>query len=149
MIKNRIRKQNGFAAADALIAILILSIFTGIIATLSYNVYIASVATKRNVEADSYIIDFFEHVDLISFEDVTEQNLIDYINNLGDSKISAREYNQLRFETPYKMQIEVLDYIPDGSTIGGLTKIVHIAISYDVAKKTNTIEIHHLKTNNI
>lgn len=97
MIKQFIKNKKGFAATDALIAILIASLFTGLIATLSYNVYTASVATKRNVEANSYIIDFFEHVDLLSFEDVTEQNLIDYINNLGDSKISAREYNQLRF----------------------------------------------------
>lgn len=45
------------------------------------------------------------------------------------------------------MLISVEDYIPEGSTIGGLTKLVHIALSYDVAKKTNTIEIRHIKPN--
>ena len=149
MIKKTIKKQNGFAAADALIAILILSLFTGIVATLSYNVYIASTSAKRSVEADSYIIDFYEYVDVSTFESITEENLVDYINGLKDSKISATNLNIDSLNTPYKMKISVDDYIPNGATAGGLVKNVSLTIKYNVGKKTNTIQIQHVKANDI
>lgn len=151
MNKKRIKSQKGFAATDALIAILIVSLFTGLIATLSYNVYATSVMAKRNVEADSYIIDFFEHVDLISFNNVTNANLTGYINSdLDDEKISATNGNINSLTTPYKVKIQVQDYHdydPEANATTGLVKIVTFTIKYSVGKRENTIEIRHVKTN--
>lgn len=140
-----LKQQVGFAAADALVAILIASLFTGLIATLSYNVYIASAGTKRSVVADSYIIDFYEYVDISDFNDVATQGLVDYINNLDDEKISATVGNIDSLNTPYKVKISVEDHIPTGETIQGLVKIVSYTIKYNVGKKVNTIEIRHVK----
>lgn len=50
-MKKNIKKQNGIAAADGIVAVLIISLFIGLIATISYNTYLASTSIKRNSEA--------------------------------------------------------------------------------------------------
>ena len=147
MLKKKFKKQKGFAATDALVAILIVSLFTGLIATLSYNVYAISAGTKRSVEADGYIIDFFEYVDLESFNNITQVDLVDHINDLDDDKISATSSDIDSLTTPYKVCIAVENYKPEGETLENLVKIVSYTIKYTVSNRENTIQINHIKTN--
>ena len=69
-----LKKQNGFAATDGIIAILIISLFTGIIATILYNIYISNVSLKRMSTATLYIVDMFEYVDKIDYTDLDLDN---------------------------------------------------------------------------
>ena len=79
-IKN-LKKSNGFAASDALIAVLIITLFTGIIASLLYNIYLSNASLKRMSKANGYIVDVFEYVDKIYYDKVSENELITYFNN--------------------------------------------------------------------
>ena len=46
-MKFNIKKSNGAIAVDGLIAVLIISLFTGLIAALSYNIYLSNASLKR------------------------------------------------------------------------------------------------------
>lgn len=41
------RNNKGVAASDALIAVLIIALFSGLIAAISYNIYLANSSVKR------------------------------------------------------------------------------------------------------
>ena len=81
-MKNKIlEEQRGFTGSDALIAVLIISLFAGLIATISYNIYISNSSVKRMSKATSYIIDVFEYIDKINYDKIGEEELISYFNN--------------------------------------------------------------------
>ena len=42
MKKRNLKNSDGFAASDAIMAIIIITIFTAIIATLAYNIYLSN-----------------------------------------------------------------------------------------------------------
>ena len=49
----KLKNSNGFAASDALMAIIIITAFTGIIATLAYNIYLSNTSIKRMSKANN------------------------------------------------------------------------------------------------
>ena len=148
MLKKKIINSKGITATDAIIAIFLISLFTGIIATLSYNIYVSSTFTNRSVQANQYVIDFFEYVDRMNFEEATTENLVKYINDKNDSKISAKELsNANNLTTPYKMEINVELYPEDRKM--DLVKIVSISLSYKIANKEQKIEIQRVKSKDV
>ncbi|MCL2341701.1 MAG: hypothetical protein FWC53_01170, partial [Firmicutes bacterium] len=54
--------ESGFTGADILIAIAIIMLFTGLITSISYNIYLATSTTQRMSQANSYIGDVFSQV---------------------------------------------------------------------------------------
>jgi len=46
-MKINFKRNNGIATIDGLIAVLIIALFTGIIASISYNIYLANASMKR------------------------------------------------------------------------------------------------------
>lgn len=148
MLKEKLKREKGIAGADALIAILICTLFTGLIATLSYNVYLLSGYVKRSVVANNYVIDFYENVEKIAIENTTETDLINYINEKNDEKIAAKAMgSQQILETPYKMEISVQEYTPQNAEESelSLVKIVSISLKYKVGSKEHVINIQRIK----
>ena len=144
MLKKKLINSKGITGTDAIIAIFLISLFTGIIATLSYNIYVSSTFTNRSVQANQYVIDFFEYVDRMEFEVATTENLVKYINDKNDSKISAKQLSDANnLTTPYKMEINVELYPEDRKM--DLVKIVSISLSYKIANKEQKIEIQRVK----
>lgn len=146
MIKRILKKQEGIAGADALVAVLIFSLFTALIVSIVYNIYVQSVSVKRKSEATNYIVEIFEYADKELYENVTEDLLLQYVSNKNDSKISAKQYDDVsELTTPYKIQIKVeklSDLQPEKLD---LIKIITIRIEYEVANKVESIEMTKLK----
>lgn len=84
MINKKIKKENGFAGSDALIAVLIIVLFTGIIATIIYNIYLSNASIKRMGTSTKYITNIFENIDKAYYDDVTLTGLKNYINTNSD-----------------------------------------------------------------
>ena len=80
-MRNKIREQKGFATSDALIAVLIIILFSGLIATISYNVYLSNSSIKRMSRATGYITNVFEYIDKEYYDNITVNGLKNYINN--------------------------------------------------------------------
>lgn len=84
------KSNKGFTLNDIIVAIFIFIIFSGIIISISYNIYLNSSYVKRNSQATNYIVEVFEYAKTISIDENTIDentidenlvaNLVDYIN---------------------------------------------------------------------
>lgn len=126
-------KQNkGVTLADAIIAITIFMIFTGLIITISYNIYLQSNFVKRNSSATNYIVDLFEYAQVLEFKDVTTEKLEEYINQ--KEGISTLDNSS----KGYKMKIFVKE------NKEGYIKQIDATVSYKIGKKEKSVTMSTL-----
>lgn len=126
-------KQNkGVTLADAIIAITIFMIFTGLIITISYNIYLQSNFVKRNSSATNYIVDLFEYAQVLEFKDVTMEKLDEYINQ--KEGISTLDNSS----KGYKMKISVKE------NKEGYIKQIDATVSYKIGKKEKSVTMSTL-----
>lgn len=157
-MKNKtLRAEKGFAASDALIALLIIALFAGVIATISYNIYLANSSIKRMSKATGYIVDMFEYIDKIYYDDVTTDNLTNYFNNKyyyesdgttvkTNAEVKIAKENE-EIDTPFKAEITLINY---NETEGNeekidLVKEITMKISYKLGNKEQEIEMKKIK----
>lgn len=155
-IKN-LKKQNGFAASDALIAILIITLFTGIIASLLYNIYLSNASLKRMSKANGYIVDVFEYIDKVYYDKVSENELITYFNNKyyyqadgttpnEDAEIIAVN-DDGAISTPFKAIISVQKYneLEGNKDKLDLLKEITMTVKYKLGNKEQEITVKRIK----
>lgn len=140
-MKRFLKSNKGITGADAVLGVALAILFSGIIATLSYNIYVTSSSLKRSSKALEYITSTFEYVATQYYDNVTEDNIKEYINNL-DEKISINE------GTPYKAQVSVTNYNQmEGNTDKlDLVKEITMSVTYKLGDKDQTIEIKTAKS---
>ncbi len=80
-IKQILKKEKGIIVSDAIIAILIILLFVGIIASLIVNIVLESTKIKINSGQLDFATEILEYVENLPYEAVTEENLINYVNN--------------------------------------------------------------------
>lgn len=166
MISKFFKSDKGFAASDTLIALLIITLFVGLISTISYNIYIANSSIKRMSKANSYIIDVFEYIDKSYYNDINVQNLANYFNanvtkfdiingNLGNEVIiSSNDFAQILGNTnkpPYKIEITI-DYYNklEGNTDKfDLVKEITAKVTYQLGSRNQIIEMKTTKQREI
>ena len=135
-----LRQNNGIGLADAIIAVVILMIFTGIIISISYNIYIQSNFIKRNEQATNYIVELFEYAQGLVYEDLNSQVMIDYINNkYENAKAIEGEYVEgTEKQAAYTIFINVTDEYPD------YIKQIDITVMYKLSNKNKTVNMKTL-----
>lgn len=158
MKKIKVKSQKGFAASDALIAVLIIALFTGIIATISYNIYLANSSIKRTSKATGYFVDMFEYIDKSNYDDVTLENLTTYFNKKyyydensnnpkKDADAKIQEGNE-EINTPYKVQLIVQKYneTENNQNKLDLVKEITMTVTFKIGNKEQTIEMKKIKS---
>lgn len=140
-MKRFLKSNKGITGADAVLGVALAILFSGIIATLSYNIYVTSSSLKRSSKALEYITSTFEYVATQYYDNVTEDNIKEYINNL-DEKISTNEGK------PYKAQVSVTKYnqIEGNTDKLDLVKEITVSVTYKLGDKDQTIEIKTAKS---
>ena len=140
-MKGFLKSNKGITGADAVLGVALAILFSGIIATLSYNIYVTSSSLKRSSKALEYITSTFEYVATQYYDNVTEDNIKEYINNL-DEKISTNEGK------PYKAQVSVTKYnqIEGNTDKLDLVKEITMSVTYKLGDKDQTIEIKTAKS---
>jgi len=157
MAIKKIKESKGFAASDALIAILIITLFTGIIASLLYNIYLSNASLKRMSKANGYIIDVFEYLDKIYYDEVSQNSLISYFNKKyyyeedgstpkEDAEVMAKD-NETNINTPFKVIINIQNYNETEGNAGklDLVKEITMTVKYKLGKKDQEITIKRIK----
>ena len=84
----RIKDKKGIGMTDTLVAVLIIALFTGVITTLLYNIYISNSSIKRMSQATEYITKVFEYSEKEYYDNVSKESLTSYFNtnfNLEDA----------------------------------------------------------------
>lgn len=139
------KKQNGFVISDAILAVLILIMFTSIITSLIYNIVLTSRKIKLNSQQIADITAIFNYAEKIKYDDVTTENLVSYINSQGNSSVSAGT-DASELTNPYKLIISVQKYNEtEGNTDKeDILKIVTVTAECELSGKTYTTEMQAL-----
>jgi len=140
------KANNGFTLNDIIIAIFIFIIFSAIIASISYNIYINSNYVKRNSQATNYIVEVFEYAKSLSFEEVTVKSLFDYIDGKKDEKIEAKKEKYMeeskKSEKPYTMFINIDETFKKEKA--EFIKKIDVTVMYKLGTKTKTVSMSTL-----
>lgn len=158
MKTTKIKEQKGFAASDALIAVLIIALFSGLIAAISYNIYLSNASLKRMSKANSYIVDMFEYIDKTYYDDVTQENLASYFNNKyyyeqdgvtpkSNSEVKLKTSAEENVNTPFKAEVTIVKYneIEGNTDKFDLVKEITMKVSYKLGNKDQTIQMKKVK----
>ena len=130
-----LKKENGFAMADAVEAVVILTIFVTIIVTVSYNIYIEANFIKRNDTATNYIVDLFEYAKTLDIEDVDYQTLAAHFS--GDSNLTVTNTDNGTTGKGYTMIIEV-------QNTNEFVKQIDVIVRYKLAGKIKSVNMSTL-----
>lgn len=143
MNKNKLlkimKKESGITGIDLVIAIIIMSIFIGIITTLMTNIYKQSLEIQASSYAMAYATVILEKIDEKSFEEVQEPNFIENLKNSGE----------ITMPDDYKITLDISN--PDNVTqdVASVIKKATVTVSYNVNNKEKSMSISKLKVKEI
>ena len=131
MNKVNFKSNSGFTMTDLVAALIIFSVFTGIIGALMYSSLKINLQTKMAGIAGYYAIQILEDIDKIGYDSVT--------NDMED-------YYKTKLILPpgFDLSIDVLKY-NEGTEKEDLIKIVNLTITYRVAGNSEKFMIERLK----
>lgn len=109
VIKSRLKGKRGIITSDAVISIIVVMLFTGVIMSLMVNVVLETQKIKMNSQQTDLAIEVLEHIKTLSYNETTESNLIAYINTKNLDYVSAGTATE-SLTTPYKIAIDVQNY---------------------------------------
>lgn len=131
MKKLNLKSESGFTMTDLIAALIIFSVFTGIIGTLFYSSFKINLQTKMTGTAGSYAIQILEDIDKITYNEV-----VNGMENKYKSKLSI--------PAGFDILIEVSNY-NEGNNKEDLIKKIKLTIKYKLAGHSEQLVINHLK----
>jgi len=141
-----LKEKKGVIVSDAIVAILLILLFAGITTSLMVNIVLESSKIKMNSQQIDFATELLEYAQEIPYENVTQDNLISYINNKNQEGVSAGETVEA-LVTPYKIGIQVETYTPEDESLPKLDiiKVVTITVQSDLNNKTYTTTMSTIK----
>ena len=129
-----IKGQKGFTGADVTVAVLIITIFAGIIASLYQNYTLSSKQIERKTEATNYAVEAIEEI---------KANANEYLTGDNESKEVIQVYENTPIgNTGYSKTVTLEDYKQkNGEANVGYVKLVEVTIKYKVGNKDETVEL--------
>lgn len=127
-----LKANSGVTATDTVVAIIILSLFVGVIGNLFYEIAKNSNMVRYNTIAVYYAIKIAEDIDKMAYEDVT--------NNLNSNLTT--EY---QLPAGFTGKVEVENYNQNDTTKQDIIKKVKITINYTFLKEERNYQIEKLK----
>ena len=146
MLKKDLKEQKGIMISDAMISILILFIFAGLVVSLMYNIVENSAKIKISSKHMELATEIFEYAEKQDYEYVIADRLIEYINNKNLDYLSAGTTLE-NLTTKYKIAIEVTPYneIEGNEEKYDLVKIIKLKIQSNLENLNYYTEITTLK----
>ena len=126
------KEDKGITIADAVIAMLILSLFVGTIGTLYYQIASYTAEIRANAMAVHYAVKIAENTDRMLYEDVNET-----LNNSINADYSL--------PAGFSANIEVKNYNENDSSKQDIIKILTITINYQFLGQNKNYTIQKLK----
>lgn len=129
-------QNKGISTIDIVIAIIILSLFVGVVGSLYYQIAYHNNAIRMNAMAVNYAVKIAENIDKITYEEV-EETLNDTLKT---------EYDIL---DAFSASIEVKKYNEEDLEKEDIIKIVTIKIDYNFMDESKSYELIKLKIKEI
>ena len=133
MIDKIKKSESGFTMQDLMIAILIIMLLVGIVASLMYSVYKINAETSLMMEASAYAVELLEDIDKIAYEEV-DANL----ESIYDRSLPAG----------FNVDLEITNYREE-QNLQDVIKIVKLTISYEFLGNTSNVSVTKLKIKEI
>lgn len=128
----KLKKNNGATMSDVVVAMLIITLFTGILTTSFLNIYKNNISIRMNALAVNYAIKILEDIDKKTYEEVT--------NELNDS------INQnYQLQQGYSASINIQNYNENDENKEDIIKIVTVNIKYKVIDTDEEYVVRKLK----
>lgn len=124
--------NKGVTGIDLTIAIIVLSIFAGLIATLMSSIYKNSIEIQKSANAMAYATIVLEKVDEKSFNEIDENFVTKLINN-----------GEVDIDSNYTINLSTEDLEED------LLKKVIVQVSYEINGEQKSMIINKLKIKEI
>ena len=137
--KNRYKREEGVTIIDLVIAIIIMSVFVGVITTLMTGIYKQSLEVQISSNAMSYATIILEKIDEKSFEEVQNPNFVENLKASGEVTIPEEYTIKLNVENPDNVSEEVSDVI----------KKATVTVNYKIRNEEKSISISKLKVKKI
>lgn len=140
-IKKKIKKQDGFTGVELAVAVVIVSIFIGLIGTLIFNVYIYTTSAARNSQATTYAVDILEKADKLYYDDTLLNTGVYTTDN------SNRQILGINIANGYEASLKIEKYNEQAGNTDklDLIKILEVNIDYTVGSNSNNVNIKTLK----
>jgi len=147
MIKNYLNEQKGIMISDVIIAILVILLFGGVITSLMYNIVLESAKTKANSQEIDLATEIFEDIEKSAFSDVTEENIISFINDRYDPNQVTAGKSIESLNSKYKIMVTVTPYseLEGNEDKLDLIKIIELKIQIEINNKPYITEMSTVK----
>ena len=145
-MEHNFKNNKGFTSVELGMAIVVIIIFTIIMTSISYNVYLSQTEAKKTANAINLAVDIFEHIGALDYEEVTASNDIFDIESFKNFDYqfvgSERGLQIVRGDIgTYHIELSIEDY--NGNNV---IKIVSLTITYPVSRNnTEKIEMQRIK----
>lgn len=128
-----IKSNRGVSITDLVIALIILSVFAGVIGNLLYQLAYNNASLRMGAIAVDYAVKEAEYIDKIAYEDVqTSDEKITQIN--GEDVIDK-----------FTVKLDVENYNDADETKKDIIKKVTITVNYNILKEEKSYKIEKLK----
>ena len=138
-IKFMYKNNKGFTTTDIVIAIIIIVLFSSIIATAYYNYYLSVTSKNSTAIATNCIIDVIENVEMMNYDDVTIESVNSKIQELYNNKTIPQQYT-------ITANLQKYNETSGNTDKEDIIKILTVKVNYQLAKRTNELEIRRLIT---
>ena len=135
----KLRDNKGITGVDISVALVIVVLFVGIIATLTYNFSVSSQEINRKSEAINIAIQKVEELKTIPYDEILPVENTEYRDKNGQTVNNNGAYEIKTHVTRYNDS----EYLPEEKRgkISDVIKIVKVTVSYRVQSKEQKVEI--------
>lgn len=141
------KSEKGITTIDITVAIILITLFVAIIATLMYQINANSASTRRRSEATNYAINEIEKIKAQNFDELidTDETTNQFENITDETTNQATGYSKRITITDYANLPENID---DETIVPGLVKQVTVEIAYQDGDTMQTVDLSTVITKN-
>lgn len=126
------RENRAATMTDVIVGMIILIMFTGILTTSFYKMYMHNISIRMNAIAVDYAIKILEDVDRMTYEEVTND-----LNNTLTQKYTIKEN--------YTINLEIENYNKNDETKQDIIKTVKVTVKFKVADQEQEYTVKKVK----
>ena len=153
-MRKKFINERGATGLDVGIAVIVIVLFISIVATVFYQIYVATIEAARNNEATSYISRIMENIKSLDYEYISETDgyrdeIESILNGISGEQIQNYSTANNQFETKisgYNITLNIENYSDQNTEAEDVIKKVTINVTYLVNKVEKSIKISTIIT---
>lgn len=107
------KTKHGFTGIDILLAIVVIILFTTVIASLMYNIKYENLKIKNKLISNIYLIETLENIGIASYDSITSDNLSVFPEDMPNSLQKSIEVTETHKDIIKKVKVTISYNIED------------------------------------